>query len=306
MPPRKRSRSVNWVPSDAPPPDSIAAVAELIAEVPNQALAIYRKLKEHWELHRCASFVEAVKSVIALQHSLNHKFSSMVTFLQSCVEEHSKHESIGREDTANLRTLQLGLERKAAIQGREQAGLVDEDYLLETIDSIRDVDTQDVLLFVCGSGYRVEDLSVMKFSHFFWDEKKLRIDSLLTKNRKKQSQKVVWNRPLKRMWQRQRILDMLARRKANSGNNEFVFHRHDTGKAVTAQRVQQILNAVELNKTEQDPHLTSYSFRLRFINEAIETYRDSVSGIVQWKLVQEETLHLDAATLKSAYDRLAK
>lgn len=306
MPPRKRSRSVNWVPSDAPPPESIAAIAALCAEVPNQALPIYRKLKMHWEKHGCSSFVEAIKSAIALQLSLKHKYSSMVTFLSSCMEEHLKHDTINRVDQAALRTLQLGLERNAALQGREQAVLVSNKYLLDTLDSIKDVDTRDVLLFICGSGYRVEDLSVMKFCHFHWDDEKLRIDSLITKSRKKQSQKVVWSRPLHRLWEKKRILDMLVRRRSLSGNDGLVFQRADTGKPVTAQRVQQVINSVESKHSVEDPHLTSYCFRLRFINEAIEAHRHPSTGIVQWKQVQEETLHLDEATLKSAYDRLVK
>lgn len=307
--PTKRPRAPDWETSVAPSREGLAEV-DAIASRTNQADTSYARLLEHWTAQSCPDFYSAVRSAIAAQRDLNHKYQSQVTFLANVVEAHVKKHVLSKIDEARLEKLRAGLEAKACIQGRNQAALIHERILLEAIDRVKCEDEADTLLFVCATGFRVEDLTEMSIDDLVETNTALRVQTCITKQRKKQALRVVWNRPLDRIWQKDRVLAMLKRRreKAIVAGTSLAFWRMSTkGKtkgirSVEVGRIQDVLNALE-KEVEVEDHLTSYSFRLRFLNQAIEDHR-AANGSVDWEEVKQETLHIDSKTLRSAYDRL--
>lgn len=248
---------------------------------------------------------------MACQRDMGHKHASSITFLANVIEFHERIHEIPRMEHSRLDALRVGLERKAALEKRCQKALLPEELLVRAIDAVKSQDDQDLILFICATGYRVEDTIEIKTTEVYHDARVLRIETSMTKNRKSPKERVIWHRPIARLWQARRVIDMIIRRVKAPGA-VFLFRRScSVGKnqglltPIDVQRVQHVLNAVELSLCAGtlDEHLTSYSFRIRFIHEAIESNR-APNGHVDWAGVQQETLHLDSKTLKSAYDRL--
>ena len=54
---------------------------------------------------------------------------------------------------------------------------------------------------------------------------------------------------------------------------------------------------------ELDRVMTTYDFRLHYVERQIESCREH-DGLVDWSRVRQLTLHFDVKTLKSCYQRL--
>lgn len=312
----RRHRAENWNPLTSPTSAGQQRVDETLALIKQQELPIYHKLLVHWEVHKCISFYEAVKSAIAAKEEMDHLASSVVTFIKNVETAHlNSGNYIPPKDRAELNRLTRAYELKASKQRRSQKSLLDDNVISIAIEEVLDQDSKDLLRFITTTGFRAEDTTQMLNTDVLVKQDFVRVEATITKIRKRPADRVVLTLPRSQLFEGKLFEEMIARRQKLAQKNEeqqqSLFSRTNKRGLVVptdVTRLQTVLNAIEgsvLEKvgTTRTEHLTSQTFRLRYIAEQISFFRDH-NGIINWEGVRQRTLHFDSKTLQAAYDRL--
>jgi integrase len=331
--PTPRGAARKWCPESPASPSDLKELDELLRSTKTQATTTYELFKQHC-LATAAGFSDALRGAVATMRRDGLESSTIKEYIQQIVKQGFAEGLVTGADKAVAASLASVFERLAAHREGRVAALVSDDDLMTAIEAVEHEDVRDVLMTMRATGLRCSDVARIMTHHVTIGDKGLEVRITDSKNRKSRRKRFTLSCPAARTWHWPEVSAVIRRLKGRRPKHtvkeadQMLSARRGTvdipdelllipyegrqGRTVKKRgarsratcpmtaRVDETLRAVT---REGGPKLTTYSFRLPYLDDAIEVSRDA-NGCIDLDKAKRLTAHLDEDTLQGFYLRL--